>query len=54
MRQKLPAGFQRAEFLFEKGFVDQVVQRSEQKEMLAKLLSLHGAIPEGGASNGSI
>ena len=54
MRQKLPAGFQRAEFLFEKGFVDQVVQRSEQKEMLAKLRSLHGAIPEGGASNGSI
>ena len=54
MRQKLPAGFQRAEFLFEKGFVDQVVQRSEQKEMLAKLLSLHGAIPEGGSSNGSI
>ena len=44
MRQKLPKGFQRAEFLFEKGFVDQVVQRSEQKEMLAKLLSLHSTI----------
>ncbi len=54
MRQKLPAGFQRAEFLFEKGFVDQVVQRSAQKEVLTKLLALHGVTPEGGASNGSI
>ena len=54
MRQKLPAGFQRAEFLFEKGFVDQVVRRGAQKEVLARLLALHGASPEGGASHGSV
>lgn len=54
IRQKLPAGFQRAEFLFEKGFVDQVVKRNVQKDALAKLLSLHSAAPEGGADLGSI
>jgi acetyl-CoA carboxylase carboxyl transferase subunit beta len=41
MRQKLPAGFQRAEFLLDKGFVDQISDRREQKQQLAKLLSLH-------------
>ncbi len=41
MRQKLPAGFQRAEFLLDKGFVDQISDRREQKRQLAKLLSLH-------------
>lgn len=41
IRQKLPAGFQRAEFLQDKGFVDAVVSRLEQKRYLAKLLSLH-------------
>ena len=47
MRQKLPAGFQRAEFLQEKGFVDMIVDRREQKLMLSKLLRLH--VGEGGA-----
>ena len=41
IRQKLPAGFQRAEFLVEKGFVDGVVSRLQQRERLALLLSLH-------------
>jgi acetyl-CoA carboxylase carboxyl transferase subunit beta len=41
IRQKLPEGFQRAEFLLEKGFVDAVVSRREQKAYLAKLLSFH-------------
>ena len=41
IRQKLPAGFQRAEFLVEKGFVDGIVPRPQQKERLALLLSLH-------------
>ncbi len=36
IRQKLPAGFQRAEFLLEKGFVDAVVSRIEQKEVLGE------------------
>ncbi len=41
MRQKLPEGFQRAEFLLEKGFIDQIVPRTEQKKTLAYLLGLH-------------
>lgn len=41
IRQKLPAGFQRAEFLLEKGFVDQVVERKGQKDYLARLLKFH-------------
>lgn len=42
MRQKLPPGFQRAEFLMEKGFIDRIVPRSEQAKELAVLLKLHG------------
>lgn len=42
IRQKLPNGFQRAEFLLDKGFVDLIVMRKDQKEILGKLLSLHG------------
>jgi acetyl-CoA carboxylase carboxyl transferase subunit beta len=38
IRQKLPAGFQRAEFLLEKGFIDAVVDRRELKVTLARLL----------------
>ncbi|HVN48067.1 MAG TPA: acetyl-CoA carboxylase, carboxyltransferase subunit beta [Bacteroidota bacterium] len=34
----LPEGFQRSEFLLEKGFVDMVVHRKELKETIAKLL----------------
>jgi len=34
----LPAGFQRSEFLLEKGFVDLVVHRKELKEVITKLL----------------
>jgi len=39
--QKLPEGFQRAELLLEKGFVDEIVERKEQKRYLANLLELH-------------
>lgn len=41
IKQKLPSGFQRAEFLREHGFVDKVVKRAEQKQCIAQLLSLH-------------
>ena len=47
IRQKLPAGFQRAEFQVEKGFVDEVVPRSQQKEYLARLLSFHAPAESG-------
>lgn len=40
-RTRLPAGFQRAEFLVEKGFVDAIVDRREQKSYLSRLLRLH-------------
>lgn len=39
--QKLPEGFQRAEFLLEHGFVDMVVERKDQKEILGRLLRMH-------------
>ena len=41
IRAKLPEGFQRAEFLLEKGFVDAIVPRNEQKKTIAHLLKLH-------------
>ncbi len=39
--QKLPEGFQRAEFLEEHGFVDAVVKREDMKETLTRILKLH-------------
>lgn len=41
-RQKLPAGFQRAEFQLEKGFVGTLCKRSEQRSLLGMLLKMHG------------
>ena len=41
IRQKLPKGFQKSEFLLEHGFVDQVVPRTELKEVLTRILQLH-------------
>jgi acetyl-CoA carboxylase carboxyl transferase subunit beta len=38
IREKLPEGFQRAEFLQEKGMVDMVVHRRELKNTLSKLV----------------
>ncbi|MGO4210864.1 acetyl-CoA carboxylase, carboxyltransferase subunit beta [Terriglobus sp. 2YAB30_2] len=39
IRQKLPEGFQRAEFLLEHGFLDAVVPRRELKDYLVRALS---------------
>lgn len=36
----LPKGFQRSEFLVNKGFIDKVVPRTELKEKIAKLIDL--------------
>ena len=38
IRQRLPPGFQRAEFLLEHGFLDAIVARKEMRAMLARLL----------------
>lgn len=40
IRQPLPEGFQKAEFLLEHGMVDMIVERKELKEILSKLLSM--------------
>src|SRR6202045_1137318 len=39
IRQKLPAGFQRSEFLLDHGFLDAVVKRGEMKAYIAKALN---------------
>lgn len=41
IRQKLPPNFQKAEFLLEKGFVDIVVPRHDQKKFLSDMLLMH-------------
>ena len=38
IRQKLPKGFQSSEFLLEHGFIDQIAERKNMKETLARLL----------------
>src|SRR5262252_6776700 len=44
IRQKLPEGFQRSEFLLEKGMIDLVVDRRELKQMIANALRFMGAV----------
>ena len=41
IKQKLPEGFQRSEFLLEHGFIDKIVERKDMKETLSKLIRLH-------------
>lgn len=40
IREKLPEGFQRAEYLMEHGMVDMVVSRLEMKETVARLINI--------------
>lgn len=42
IKQELPEDFQKAEFLLEHGFVDQIVPRTDLKERISQLLRLHG------------
>jgi acetyl-CoA carboxylase carboxyl transferase subunit beta len=44
IRQKLPDGFQRSEFLLEKGMIDRVVDRREMKATIANALRFMGAV----------
>jgi len=39
IRQKLPKGFQRSEFLLEHGAIDMIVHRTEMRDTIARLLS---------------
>ena len=49
--EKLPDGFQRSEFQLEHGFVDQVVPRTELKEVLTRILQLHAIAAAHGLLN---
>jgi acetyl-CoA carboxylase carboxyl transferase subunit beta len=46
IRQELPEGFQRAEFLLDHGMVDLIVDRRELKGMIARLLRHMRGLPE--------
>ena len=50
IRQKLPEGFQRAEFLLEKGFVDLIVDRRELKAAIARALRILMGMPAAAAA----
>lgn len=43
VRDKLPEGFQTAEYLYEHGLIDRIVERRDMRETLASLLALHNA-----------
>src|ERR671929_278337 len=45
VRQKLPEGFQRAEFLLEKGAIDLIVDRRQLRDKVAQLLALLQNLP---------
>jgi acetyl-CoA carboxylase carboxyl transferase subunit beta len=53
IKQKLPEGFQRAEFLLEQGFVDHIVARTELREFLAKLLKFHSCCGRNSCDSGA-
>jgi acetyl-CoA carboxylase carboxyl transferase subunit beta len=40
VREKLPEGFQRSEFLLQKGAVDMIIDRRKMREEIARLLAL--------------
>ena len=41
IKQKLPEGFQRSEFLLEHGWIDQIVERKNMKQVLTQILKFH-------------
>lgn len=45
VREKLPEGFQRSEFLLEKGAIDMIVDRREMRDQLARTLALLQKLP---------
>ena len=46
IRQKLPKGFQRSEFLLEKGHIDMIISRHEMRDRLGSILSKLTGQPE--------
>jgi len=54
IRQKLPEGFQRSEFLLEKGMIDLVVDRREMKVLIARALRFMAAAKSEAAPAGAV
>jgi acetyl-CoA carboxylase carboxyl transferase subunit beta len=50
VREKLPEGFQRAEFLLEKGAIDMIVDRRDLRDRIAALLRMLMKLPAAGES----
>src|SRR5437870_7416673 len=50
IRQTLPEGFQRSEFLLERGMLDMIVDRRELKDVLTRVLRFGLAVPTPAAS----
>lgn len=46
IRQKLPKGFQRSEFLLEKGHIDMIISRDQMRNRLGSILSKMINVPE--------
>jgi len=46
IRQKLPKGFQRSEFLLEKGHIDMIISRHQMRDRLGSILSKLTNVPE--------
>ena len=44
IKQKLPEGFQKSEFLLEHGFIDKIVERKDMKKVLSEILKLHKGV----------
>src|SRR5947209_15364949 len=53
IRQKLPEGFQRSEFLIDKGMLDLVIDRREMKAVIARALRFMGTKAAGAAAEPS-
>ena len=53
IKQKLPDGFQRSEFLLEKGMLDVVLDRRELKPTIARALRFMGATADAAAASGA-
>jgi len=53
VREKLPEGFQRAEFLMQKGGIDMIVDRRHMRSEIAKLLALLQQLPDPALAGGA-
>jgi acetyl-CoA carboxylase carboxyl transferase subunit beta len=50
LREKLPEGFQRSEYLMKHGMIDMIVPRKELKATIARLLKMMLKLPDGEAT----